>query len=132
MDHGEIPFIAEILADVVLNDCRYQVAVPKPTRPSYALHSITIDMAILLVQQDTRNLAWLFEIGMIMLPAFDTFPPGQLIGKLLVLYIDWIIPNLIKAHTPAYLSGYNNYIDNEVPAIREPGKLFRVSHVGYN
>ncbi|KAI8582823.1 hypothetical protein K450DRAFT_224983 [Umbelopsis ramanniana AG] len=121
MSNGEIPFIAEILADVVLNDCRYQVAIPKPSRPSYALHSITIDMAILLVQQDTRNLAWLFEIGMIMLPAFDTFPPGPLIGKLLVLYIDWIIPNLIKAHAPTYLFEYNNYIDNEVPTIREPG-----------
>ncbi|KAI9288580.1 hypothetical protein BC943DRAFT_272895 [Umbelopsis sp. AD052] len=112
MKNGEIPFIAEILADVVLNDCRYQVAIPKPSRPSYALHSITIDLAILLVQQDTRNLAWLFEIGMLMLPAFDTFPPGPLIGKLMVLYIDWIIPNLIKAHAPTYLFEYSINVSN--------------------
>jgi hypothetical protein len=99
-----MPVVAETLADIVLNDCRYQIAPPKPSRPPYALHSITIDIAILLVQQDNRNLAWLYEMGMTMLPAFDVFPPGPLIGKLLTLYIDWIIPNLIKWHIPPALN----------------------------
>lgn len=122
-NNGEIPVIAETLADIILNDCRYQIAIPKPSRPPYALHSIAVDMAILLVQQDNRNLAWLYEIGMIMFPAFDVFPQGPLIGKLLVLYIDWIIPNLIKGQGPSHTAGYVAYINMEAQESHDPSKL---------
>jgi len=120
INHGEIPVIADTLADIIINDCRYQIATPKPSRPPYALHSISIDIAILLVQQDIRNFTWLYEIGLIMLPAFEVFPQGPLIGKLLVLYIDWIIPNLINGQGPSYLAGYIKYSNLDAADIHGP------------
>lgn len=122
INHGEIPVIADTLADIIINDCRYQIATPKPSRPPYALHSISIDIAILLVQQDIRNFTWLYEIGLIMLPAFEVFPQGPLIGKLLVLYIDWIIPNLINGQGPSYLAGYIKYSNLDAADIHGPSK----------
>jgi hypothetical protein len=99
-NHGEMSVIVDTLADIVMNDCTYLVSTPKPSRPPYALHSVVVDIAIVLVQHDNRNLAWLYEIGMTLLPAFDVFPSGPLTGKLLILYLDWIIPNLIIEHYP--------------------------------
>ena len=85
--------IIATLDDLVLNDCQYSTANPRPSRPSYSMQSILIDVATVLVTlcNDTTLLS---VIGTTMVPAFNSFPEGPLLGKLLGFFLDILVPRL--------------------------------------
>ncbi|CAG8469401.1 8345_t:CDS:10, partial [Diversispora eburnea] len=65
--------ILEVFYDIVQNDCRYKVHNPRPLRPPNALHLIVLDVAHLLINQNSSSPSWLYEIGMTMIPGFNCF-----------------------------------------------------------
>ncbi|KAG9290997.1 hypothetical protein G9A89_012869 [Geosiphon pyriformis] len=86
--------IMDVLSDIVQNDCRYKVSLPRPSRPSYALQTIALDVAFLLIDQNPYSSRWLYELGMSMLSGFNTFEDG-LRRKLLIFYGNFLLPQLI-------------------------------------
>jgi hypothetical protein len=87
--------ILHVLNDLVLNDSRFKTANPKPSRPPFTMQTILVDIAILLVQirDDSTGL---YHIGTVFLPAFEAFSDGNMLGKLLSLYLDNLLPKLMK------------------------------------
>jgi hypothetical protein len=66
------------------------------------MQSVLIDIGLILIQiqEDTIGL---YNIGLTFLPAFEAFSSGPMLGKLLSLYLDSLLPKLIHqkdAHTP--------------------------------
>ncbi|KAI8139160.1 hypothetical protein BJV82DRAFT_275633 [Fennellomyces sp. T-0311] len=95
--------ILATLDDLVLNDSRYSTTNVRPSRPPYSMQSILVDVATVLVTL-CNDPTLLSMIGTAMLPAFDSFHNGPLLGKLLAFYLDVLIPRLsqcneIKANT---------------------------------
>lgn len=87
--------ILHVLNDLVLNDSRFKTANPKPSRPPFTMQTILIDIALLLVQI-RDDPAGLYHIGTVFLPAFEAFSDGNMLGKLLSLYLDNLLPKLMK------------------------------------
>lgn len=87
--------ILQILSDLILNDSRYKTANPKPSRPPFTMQTILVDIAILLVQI-REDSAGLYSIGTVYLPAFEAFSEGNMLGKLLSMYLDNLLPKLMK------------------------------------
>lgn len=94
---SDLAKILDLLSDVIQNDCRFRVAQPRPSRPPAALQSVVLDLATLLVKQDPLNPPWLYDLGIVMLPAFDCFEQGAMMGRVVAFYIDWIVPQLIAS-----------------------------------
>ncbi|KAK4518369.1 uncharacterized protein ATC70_001722 [Mucor velutinosus] len=92
---SEFETILYVLGDLVLNDSRFKTANPKPSRPPYTMQTILIDIALLLVQirDDSTGL---YHIGTVFLPAFEAFSDGNMLGKLLSLFLDSLLPKLMK------------------------------------
>lgn len=87
--------ILHVLSDLVLNDSRFKTANPKPSRPPFTMQTILIDIAVLLVQiRDDSN--GLYHIGSVFLPAFEAFSDGAMLGKLLSMYLDNLLPKLMS------------------------------------
>jgi hypothetical protein len=59
------------------------------------MQTILIDIALLLVQVCDDS-AGLFHIGNVFLPAFEAFSGGNMLGKLLALFLDSLLPKLMK------------------------------------
>jgi hypothetical protein len=59
------------------------------------MQTILIDIALLLVQirDDSTGL---FHIGNVFLPAFEAFSEGNMLGKLLAMFLDSLLPKLMK------------------------------------
>ncbi|KAI9498425.1 hypothetical protein BDB00DRAFT_448176 [Zychaea mexicana] len=97
--------IVAMLDDLVLNDCRYSTANPRPSRPPYSMQSVLVDVATILVTlcDDTMLLS---IIGTTMLPAFDSFPEGPLLGKLLGFFLDALLPRLSQCKAEQKTTSY--------------------------
>lgn len=87
--------ILHVLSDLVLNDSRFKTTNPKPSRPPFTMQTILIDVALVLVQIRDDSIG-LYHIGSVFLPAFESFSNGNLLGKLLSLYLDNLLPKLMK------------------------------------
>lgn len=59
------------------------------------MQTILIDIALLLVQIRDDS-AGLYHIGTVFLPAFEAFSDGNMLGKLLSLFLDSLLPKLMK------------------------------------
>lgn len=59
------------------------------------MQSMLIDIALVLVQIRDDS-AGLYQIGTVYLPAFESFSDGTMLGKLLSLFLDSLLPKLIK------------------------------------
>ncbi|KAI8638881.1 hypothetical protein BD408DRAFT_10549 [Parasitella parasitica] len=92
---SEFETILYVLSDLVLNDSRFKTANPKPSRPPFTMQTILIDIALILVQIRDDS-AGLYHIGTVFLPAFEAFSDGSMLGKLLSLFLDSLLPKLIK------------------------------------
>jgi hypothetical protein len=92
---SEFETILPVLGDLVLNDSRFKTANPKPSRPPFTMQTILIDIALLLVQIRDDS-SGLYHIGTVFLPAFEAFSDGNMLGKLLSLYLDNLLPKLMK------------------------------------
>ena len=65
----------DLLASTVLEDCRFQTATPRPTRPPNALHAVVLDVALLVLSGHQHNPKIVHDLGLAFIPAFSTFPP---------------------------------------------------------
>ncbi|KAL7315393.1 hypothetical protein PS15m_004620 [Mucor circinelloides] len=92
---SEFETILHVLSDLVLNDSRFKTANPKPSRPPYTMQTILIDIALILVQMRDDSTG-LYHIGTVFLPAFEAFSDGNMLGKLLSLFLDSLLPKLMK------------------------------------
>lgn len=86
--------ILALLDDLVLNDARYKNSNPRPSRPPFILQHLLIDIATLLVALCGNDVVSMTTVGQTMLPAFDSINDGPLLGKLLGLYVDVLLPRL--------------------------------------
>jgi hypothetical protein len=59
------------------------------------MQTMLIDIALILVQIRDDS-AGLYHIGTVYLPAFESFIDGTMLGKLLSLFLDSLLPKLIK------------------------------------
>ncbi|KAF9464728.1 hypothetical protein BDZ94DRAFT_1255766 [Collybia nuda] len=64
-----------VLASVVLEDCRYRISSPRPSRPPNALQALSLDIAQYLLHAHRHSPQIISRIGFAMIPAFSTFPP---------------------------------------------------------
>lgn len=92
---SEFEIILYVLSDLILNDSRFKTANPKPSRPPFTMQTILIDIALILVQIRDDS-AGLYHIGTVYLPAFESFSDGTMLGKLLSLFLDSLLPKLMK------------------------------------
>ena len=63
-----------ILSSIVLEDCRYQISAPKPSRPSFSLQNLTLDISQFLLHVHRNNPRTVSQIALAIIPAFHTFP----------------------------------------------------------
>jgi hypothetical protein len=75
-------FCVSILASVIAEDCRYKIALPRPSRPPNALQILTLNIAQFLVHFHRRDPRVVSQIAFAMIPAFSTFPPQMYIRLL--------------------------------------------------
>jgi hypothetical protein len=78
-----------LLAEVIAEDCRYQVLSPRLHAPPNALQAICLNLALALLEADPLP-ATLASVGFAVLPAFDTFEPC-LYPRLLEFYGNGIL-----------------------------------------
>lgn len=88
--------VLHVLSDLIINDSRFRTANPKPSRPPFTMQTILIDIALLLVQI-REDPSGLYQIGTVFLPAFEAFSEGNMLGKLLSMFLDNLLPKLMKA-----------------------------------
>ncbi|KAF8163325.1 hypothetical protein B0H34DRAFT_805778 [Crassisporium funariophilum] len=74
-----------ILASVVSEDCRYQVAIPRPSRPPNALQVLTLNIAQFLIHAHRHDPRVISQIAFAMIPAFSTFD-SQMHSRLLSFF----------------------------------------------
>ncbi|KAK7693413.1 hypothetical protein QCA50_002981 [Cerrena zonata] len=63
-----------ILSSIISEDCRYQIAAPKPSKPSFSLQILTLDIAQFLLHAHRNNPRTVSQITLAIIPAFHTFP----------------------------------------------------------
>ncbi|KAF8654221.1 hypothetical protein AX16_003745 [Volvariella volvacea WC 439] len=85
-----------VLASIVLEDCRYKVTSPRPTRPPNALQLLTLEIAQYLAYTQQHDPKILAEIGFAILPAFTTFP-SDIHFRLLAFFESGIIRRAIES-----------------------------------
>ncbi|PPR08077.1 hypothetical protein CVT24_010538 [Panaeolus cyanescens] len=66
-----------VLGSVVLEDCRYKILAPRPSRPPNALQSLTLSVAQFLIHHHGRDPQVISQISIAMIPAFYTFPESM-------------------------------------------------------
>ncbi|KAF5380960.1 hypothetical protein D9615_003973 [Tricholomella constricta] len=84
-----------ILASIVLEDCRYQVASPRPSRPPNALQALTLDVARFLIHANRYDPNITRKIGFAMIPSFSTFRP-EMHGRLLTFFETTVIRGMLE------------------------------------
>jgi hypothetical protein len=65
-----------ILSSVVKEDCRFKMSSPRLSRPPYALHAVTLDVAefLLKFQIHRPDSKFLQQLAFALIPAFSTYP----------------------------------------------------------
>ncbi|KAH7926319.1 hypothetical protein BV22DRAFT_1063234 [Leucogyrophana mollusca] len=63
-----------ILSSIVSEDCRYQIASPRPSKPPNALQSVTLDVAQCLIHLHRGEPSVISRLCFAVIPAFGTFP----------------------------------------------------------
>ncbi|KAH0583846.1 hypothetical protein H2248_009444 [Termitomyces sp. 'cryptogamus'] len=84
-----------VLASVVLEDCRYQIAFPRPSCPPNALQALALDVAQFLLHAHRHDPIVISNIGFTMIPAFSTFRP-EMHGRLLNFFETAVIRGVLE------------------------------------
>lgn len=84
-----------ILASVVLEDCRYKISSPRPSRPPNALQALSLDTAQYLLHAHRHDPQIISRIGFAMIPAFSTFQP-EMHTRLLAFFEDGVIRGILR------------------------------------
>jgi len=74
-----------ILTSVVLEDCRYQIALPRPSCPPNALQVLSLDVAQLLLSAHRHEAKTISQIAFAVIPAFSSFQP-EMYNRLLKFF----------------------------------------------
>ncbi|KZT67735.1 hypothetical protein DAEQUDRAFT_712938 [Daedalea quercina L-15889] len=82
------------LASVIAEDCRFQVASPRPSRPPNALQSISLDVAQFLIHSHQHDPGVLSQVAFAVIPAFHTFDPVMHV-RLLAFFDEGLIGPII-------------------------------------
>lgn len=64
----------QVLSSIILEDCRYRIGSPRPSRPSYALQAVTLEIYRFLLHIHRNNSKVVSQLGFALIPAFYTFP----------------------------------------------------------
>ncbi|KAG1803828.1 uncharacterized protein HD556DRAFT_1226659 [Suillus plorans] len=68
-----ITLCISILSSVILEDCRFQIFSPRPSKPPNALQSVCLDIAQFLAHIHSNEPSIISRIAFAVLPAFGTF-----------------------------------------------------------
>lgn len=68
-----ITMCISILSSVILEDCRFQISSPRPSKPPNALQAVCLDIAQFLVHVHSNEPSVISRIAFAILPAFRTF-----------------------------------------------------------
>jgi len=79
-----------VLASIVAEDCRYQIRVPRPSCPAFALQALVMSVAQYLVYCHRHIPSIVAQVAGAMIPAFATFPQ-QMYPRLLSFFESSII-----------------------------------------
>ena len=78
-----------------MEDCRYKIALPRPSRPPNALQILTLNIAQFLIHIYRYDPQVISHIAFAMIPAFSTFPP-QMHIRLLYFFETSIVRLLLE------------------------------------
>ncbi|KAF5365590.1 hypothetical protein D9758_003325 [Tetrapyrgos nigripes] len=86
-----------VLSSVIKEDCRFKMSSPRPSRPPYALHAVTLDVAEFLLKFQIRRLDSKFiqQLAFALMPAFSTFPRATH-ARLLVFFEGCLIRGALQ------------------------------------
>ncbi|KAH8117558.1 hypothetical protein DFH11DRAFT_1504486 [Phellopilus nigrolimitatus] len=84
-----------ILRSIVNEDCRFQVNSLRLARPPNALQALTLDVSQILVHLHRGNAKILYDIGLVIVPAFSSFP-GSMHGRLLRFFEDGLLRSMLQ------------------------------------
>ncbi|KAH7914698.1 hypothetical protein BJ138DRAFT_1143394 [Hygrophoropsis aurantiaca] len=73
------------LSSIIIEDCRYQITFPRPSRPPNALQSVTLDIMQLLIHLHRGEPSITSRLTFAIIPALETFP-REMWHKLLVFF----------------------------------------------
>src|SRR5258708_34770174 len=62
-----------ILGSIVWEDCRYKVALPRPSRPPNTLQVLILNIARFLAHAHRNDAQVISQVAFAMIPAFSTF-----------------------------------------------------------
>ncbi|KAK7054868.1 hypothetical protein VNI00_003331 [Paramarasmius palmivorus] len=83
-----------ILSSVILEDCRFQVESPRPSRPPNALQAITLEAAKFLLHTHRHSSKTIADITLALIPAVSTFP-YEMCGRLLAFFEECIVRGVL-------------------------------------
>ncbi|KAJ7063344.1 hypothetical protein C8F01DRAFT_1132647 [Mycena amicta] len=83
-----------VLASVILEDCRFQIRIPRPSRPPNSLQALVLDVAQFLLHTHRHDPKIVSDIGFALIPAFNTFAPSMH-SRLLAFFEDGVIRNVL-------------------------------------
>lgn len=84
-----------VLASIVLEDCRFKISSPRPSRPPNALQVVVLDIAQFLIHTQRHEPKVISQIGFALIPAFSTFPV-EMQPRLLAFFEDGIIRGVFE------------------------------------
>ena len=83
-----------VLSSVILDDCRYQIALPRPSCPPNALQALSLDIAQFLLHTHRHDPKTISQIGFALIPAFSTFGP-EMHSRLLAFFEEGVIRGVL-------------------------------------
>ncbi|OAX44683.1 hypothetical protein K503DRAFT_196614 [Rhizopogon vinicolor AM-OR11-026] len=84
-----------ILSSVILEDCRFQVSSPRPSKPPNALQSVCLDIAQILTHVHRNEPSIVCRIAFAVLPAFGTFR-SEMHSRLLIFFNSVILTGVLE------------------------------------
>ncbi|TFK42558.1 hypothetical protein BDQ12DRAFT_676416 [Crucibulum laeve] len=84
-----------VLASIVLQDCRFQMSSPRPSRPPNALQMLTLNVAQFLVHIHRYDPKIISQIAFAMIPAFSTFR-REMYAHLLSFFEDGVMRGALQ------------------------------------
>ncbi|KAK1236541.1 hypothetical protein PQX77_000234 [Marasmius sp. AFHP31] len=115
---GLLPQCISILSSVVLEDCRYKVASPRPSRPPNALQSLTLEVSQFLLHTHRHSPKIVSEIAFALIPAFSTFP-YEYCGRLLAFFEECVVRSVLGELRS--VQGLSNNSSDVEPSARAEG-----------
>ncbi|RDB21389.1 hypothetical protein Hypma_011626 [Hypsizygus marmoreus] len=124
-----------IIASIVMEDCRYRIASPRPSRPPNALQALTLDIAQFLLYTHRHDPNIITKIGFAVIPAFSTFQP-EMHGRLITFFetsilrgmledlrqiqgVNDIVPTIGSNEDPSHASGTSPIVSIHIDTVQE-------------